>query len=107
MKNDYKRKIRGLWSLIGNTPLLEIEFMFKKKKRILYAKAENLNMTGSIKDRMAFHILEQGYTRGILKQGNLIVEATSGNTGIAFATDCSAARFRRLSNSSTYLPCPN
>ena len=42
-------------------------------------------MTGSIKDRMAFHILEQGYSRGILKPGNLIIEATSGNTGIAFS----------------------
>jgi cysteine synthase A len=59
--------------------------MFGGKKRTLYAKAENLNMTGSIKDRMAFHILEQGYARGILKPGNLIIEATSGNTGIAFA----------------------
>lgn len=86
MGNDNKRRIRGLWSLIGNTPLLEIEFMFMGKKSILYAKAENLNMTGSIKDRMAFHILEQGYARGILKPGNLIVEATSGNTGIAFAS---------------------
>ena len=53
--------------------------------RTLYAKAENLNMTGSIKDRMAFHILEQGYARGNLKPGNLVIEATSGNTGIAFA----------------------
>jgi cysteine synthase A len=64
---------------------MAIEFMFGGKKRTLYAKAENLNMTGSIKDRMAFHILEQGYARGILKPGNLIIEATSGNTGIAFA----------------------
>jgi cysteine synthase A len=59
--------------------------MFGGKKRTLYAKAENLNMTGSIKDRMAFHILEQGYARGVLKPGNLVIEATSGNTGIAFA----------------------
>lgn len=60
--------------------------MYKEKKRTIYAKAENLNMTGSIKDRMAFHILEQGYKRGILKPGDLIIEATSGNTGIAFAS---------------------
>ncbi len=85
MKNAQNSRIQGLSSLIGNTPLLEIEFLFKGEKRKLYAKAENLNMTGSIKDRMAFHIIEQGYLRGILKPGNLIIEATSGNTGIAFA----------------------
>ncbi len=42
-------------------------------------------MTGSIKDRMAFHILQRGYERGTLKPGDLIIEATSGNTGIAFS----------------------
>lgn len=78
-------KLREFSSMIGNTPLLEIEFTFQGEKRVLYAKAENLNMTGSIKDRMAFHILDQGYTRGDLKPGDLIVEATSGNTGIAFS----------------------
>ena len=85
MENGKQARICGLSSLIGNTPLLAIEFMFGGQKRTLYAKAENLNMTGSIKDRMAFHILEQGYARGILKPGNLVIEATSGNTGISFA----------------------
>jgi len=84
-ENGNRTRIRGLSSMISNTPLLAIEFMFEGKKRTLYAKAENLNMTGSIKDRMALHILDQGYARGILKPGNLIIEATSGNTGIAFA----------------------
>jgi len=84
-ENEYQNRIRGLSSLIGNTPLLAIQFTFKGQKRVLYAKAENLNMTGSIKDRMAFHILEKGFTRGILKPGSMIIEATSGNTGIAFA----------------------
>ncbi len=84
-KNYYNNRIRGLSSLIGNTPLLEIDFIYKGKKRSIFAKAENLNMTGSIKDRMALHILDQGYSRGILNPGNLIIEATSGNTGIAFA----------------------
>ena len=84
-ENGNKSRINELSCLIGNTPLLAIDLMFKEKKHTLYAKAENMNMTGSIKDRMALHILEQGYARGILKPGNLIIEATSGNTGIAFA----------------------
>ncbi len=79
------RRIRGLSSLVGNTPLLAVEFLFQGQKRKLYAKAENLNMTGSIKDRMAFHILEKGYARGALNTGELVIEATSGNTGISFA----------------------
>lgn len=84
VSSDYQRRVRELSPLIGNTPLLAIEFLFRGEKRILYAKAENLNMTGSIKDRMAFFILQQGYARGALKEGDLIAEATSGNTGIAF-----------------------
>jgi cysteine synthase A len=51
----------------------------------LYAKAEHLNFTGSTKDRMAFHILRRAYREGRIKPGDQIVEATSGNTGIAFA----------------------
>jgi cysteine synthase A len=84
-ESDSQRRVQLLSSLIGNTPLLAIDFVFKGKNRTIYAKAENLNMTGSIKDRMAAYILEQGYTRGILKPGNMIIEATSGNTGIAFS----------------------
>jgi cysteine synthase A len=82
---DRHRRIRELSSLIGNTPLLAIEFSYRDEKRIIYAKAENLNMTGSIKDRMAFHILKRAYETGTLVPGGLIIEATSGNTGIAFS----------------------
>jgi len=83
--DDQSLRARGLSSLIGNTPLLAIEFLFRGEPRTIYAKAENLNMTGSIKDRMAFHILRKGYERGRLRPGDWIVEATSGNTGISFA----------------------
>ena len=77
--------IEDLSSLIGNTPLLAIDFKYQGVKRTIYAKAENLNMTGSIKDRMAFHILRKAYERRTLEPGGLIIEATSGNTGIAFS----------------------
>ena len=83
--NSNQRRIRGLTSLIGNTPLLAINFTFQGRERTIYAKAENLNMTGSIKDRMALHIMEQGYAGNILKPGDSIIEATSGNTGISFS----------------------
>ena len=79
------RRIRGLKCLVGNTPLLALDFEYRGEKRVLYAKAEHLNMTGSIKDRMALHIIRRGYERGFLHGGDRIVEATSGNTGIAVA----------------------
>jgi cysteine synthase A len=78
-------RVHELSSLIGNTPLLGIDFTFHGRRRTIYAKAEHTNMTGSIKDRMALHILAQGYASGMLRPGDTIAEATSGNTGIAFA----------------------
>ncbi len=72
-------------SLIGNTPLLAVHFHYKGKRRTLFAKAEHLNLSGSIKDRMAFHILATAYKDGEIRKGYTIAEATSGNTGISFA----------------------
>ena len=83
-------RIRQLKHMIGNTPLLAIRFSFRGKRRVIYAKAEHLNMTGSIKDRMAFHILKKAYEDGRIQRGDTIVEATSGNTGISFAAIGSA-----------------
>jgi cysteine synthase A len=78
-------RFKQLKHMIGNTPLLAIRFAFRGKERTIYAKAEHLNMTGSIKDRMAFHILKRAYQDGHIQAGDTIAEATSGNTGISFA----------------------
>src|SRR3954451_12772610 len=78
-------RFKRLKHMIGNTPLLAISFLFRGKERVIYAKAEQLNMTGSIKDRMAFHILKSAYQQGHIQTGDPIAEATSGNTGISFA----------------------
>jgi cysteine synthase A len=78
-------RLRGLGSLVGNTPLLAIDLRFRGRPRTVYAKAESLNMTGSVKDRMALHILRRASETGALRAGDTIVEATSGNTGISFA----------------------
>ena len=72
-------------ALVGNTPLLAIHLRFRGRLGVVYAKAENLNMTGSVKDRMGLHILVEARKRGQLAEGGLVVEATSGNTGISFA----------------------
>lgn len=77
--------IENLSAYIGNTPLLAIECEYRGEKRTVYAKSENLNMTGSIKDRMALHVISKAYKTGNLKPGDMIIEATSGNTGISFS----------------------
>lgn len=78
-------RLNGLRRLVGNTPLLAIHYRWRGRQRTVYAKSEQLNLTGSIKDRMALHILDEATRDGSLQPGDTIVEATSGNTGIAFA----------------------
>ncbi len=79
------RRFAELRHMIGNTPLLAIRCTWHGRPRVIYAKAEHLNMTGSIKDRMAFHILRTAYAEGRIAPDDSIIEATSGNTGISFA----------------------
>ncbi len=79
------RSVAALRQLVGNTPLLEVLYRFDGRERRLYAKYESLNMTGSVKDRMACHILGEAYASDELQPGDTIVEASSGNTGISFA----------------------
>ncbi len=82
---DSLQRLKGIKSLIGNTPLLQIDFTWRGKPRSIFAKAEYLNLTGSIKDRMAYHILRKAYENGTLQPDARIAEATSGNTGISFS----------------------
>jgi len=77
--------LNNLQALYGNTPLIEVAFKYKNKNRKIYAKYEAFNFSGSIKDRMAIHILRKAYEANEIKEGDAIVEATSGNTGIAFS----------------------
>ena len=80
-----EQRLRSLGRMIGNTPMLAIEFTFRGRSRVLHAKAEHFNLTGSIKDRMALHILRSAYAEGRVATGDTIAEATSGNTGISIA----------------------
>lgn len=80
-----QRRLQTLRAMVGNTQMLVIDYRFRGRVGRVCAKAEHLNLSGSIKDRMALHILESAYADGTLRPGDCIVEATSGNTGIAFA----------------------
>ena len=79
------RSVESVAALVGQTPLLEIRYRFNSQPRRLFAKYEIMNMTGSVKDRMALHILRRARERGELEAGAVICEATSGNTGISFS----------------------
>lgn len=70
---------------IGNTPIVNIKIRYKDKIVNVYSKLEYYNYSGSIKDRLAYYIINESYKNGSLKKDMPIVEATSGNTGIAFA----------------------
>lgn len=70
---------------IGNTPLVRINKLNPNPAVELYAKVEGFNPTGSIKDRIALKMIEQAESEGTLAKGKIIIEATSGNTGIALA----------------------
>jgi cysteine synthase A len=78
-------KFKALTRLVGNTPLVSIHFRYHDSHRIIFAKSEYLNLTGSIKDRMAVRILEKAYAERKIAPGHTVAEATSGNTGISFA----------------------
>jgi len=76
---------KHLWCLVGNTPMLELQYTYKGKASHIYVKCEQYNLTGSIKDRMALYILYKAYMNCAIRPSDVIVEATSGNTGIAFS----------------------
>ncbi|MDO5849583.1 MAG: cysteine synthase family protein [Methanobacteriaceae archaeon] len=75
----------NLDKLIGNTPMIKINYEYEGKKGSVYTKLEFYNYSGSIKDRIALYIIEKERANGNLKEGQTIVEVTSGNTGIAFS----------------------
>lgn len=85
MNQTVKEKFAKIAPLISRTPLLEIKLTYKGEPRVIYAKAEYYNLSGSIKDRVAYYILKKAYEDGTIKETDKIVEATSGNTGIAFS----------------------
>ena len=79
---------QGAVELIGNTPLVEVinlEQQEALKARVL-VKLEYLNPAGSVKDRIAKAMLEDAEAKGLLKKGSVIIEPTSGNTGIGLAS---------------------
>ncbi len=77
--------VMNIEKLIGNTPMIKINYEYEGKKGSIYTKLEYYNYSGSIKDRMALYVIQKEKENGNLKDNQAIVEVTSGNTGIAFS----------------------
>ena len=94
MANIYK----GAVELIGNTPLVEVTNIEKELdlKAILLVKLEYFNPAGSVKDRIAKAMIEDAEAKGLLKEGSVIIEPTSGNTGIGLAAIAAAKGYRAI-----------
>lgn len=84
--------------LIGNTPLLEVTNLEKSKglEAKLLVKLEYFNPSGSVKDRAAYYMVKDAEEKGILKDGSVIIEPTSGNTGIGLASIAAARGYRTI-----------
>jgi len=78
---------------IGRTPVIRLQRMAPANVR-LYAKAESFNPGGSVKDRLAIAIILDAEARGLIKPGDTVIEATSGNTGVALAMVCAARGYK-------------
>ena len=76
---------RYMEKTIGNTPLIKIKYQYQGKINYIYTKLESYNLTGSIKDRVAYYMITKAKQRGDLKENMQVIEATSGNTGISLA----------------------
>lgn len=72
-------------TVIGNTPMAKIRYRYFGKEREIYTKLEMFNLTGSIKDRVAYYMIKNAKEKGVLKENIPIIEATSGNTGISLS----------------------
>ena len=86
---------------IGNTPMIKIKYKNNEKINYIYTKLESYNPTGSIKDRVAYYMINKAKERGKLKENMPIVEATSGNTGISLSAF--GAYFKQELNTTTFV----
>lgn len=77
--------MKDMKNILGSTPIIKINYIYNNKRKSIYSKLEYYSLTGSIKDRVAYYILKNAKERGELKDNMPIIEATSGNTGIALA----------------------
>jgi threonine synthase len=90
----YGTPVDNISETIGNTPMVKINDKICPPGRTIYAKCEFFNPLSSVKDRLALSIIETAEKEGKLKPGDTVIEATSGNTGIAVAMMCAQRGYK-------------
>jgi cysteine synthase A len=90
------RVAASVLELIGGTPLVRLNRIPKSGGATVLAKVESLNPAGSVKDRIAYAMVEDAERRGVLKPGATVVEPTSGNTGVGLAMVCAVRSYRLI-----------
>ena len=90
------RKVNNILELVGDTPLVRINRLNPNPGVTVYAKLEFMNPGGSVKDRPALNMIEQAEKRGELTKDKILLEATSGNTGIGLAMACAVKGYKML-----------
>jgi cysteine synthase B len=91
-----KQQYPTIESTIGNTPLVRLQRMLANPRSVVLAKLEGNNPAGSVKDRPAMSMIREAEVRGLIKPGDTIIEATSGNTGIALAMAAAIRGYRLI-----------
>ncbi|MEJ2740253.1 MAG: pyridoxal-phosphate dependent enzyme [Dehalococcoidia bacterium] len=86
--------VNTVTDLIGETPMIKINKLVSKESASIYAKLEWYNISGSVKDRMALYLIEYAEAMGTLSRDKIILEATSGNTGIALSLIAACKGYR-------------
>lgn len=85
---------KDITELIGNTPLVKLNTPSKLTGTTILGKCEFMNPTSSVKDRLSFNMIRRALEKGLIKEGTIIIEPTSGNTGIALASQCAALKLK-------------
>lgn len=98
MEKPQLRVCENILETIGKTPLIKLSKVLSQQNITcqIYAKAEFMNPGGSIKDRIAFQMIEEAELKGAIKPGDTIVEFTSGNIGISLACVCSVKGYKLI-----------
>ena len=84
----------NILDIVGNTPLVRLNNIVEPNMATVFAKMENLNPSGSVKDRMAINMVRRAEEEGLLKPGGTLVESTSGNTGLGLAMAAATRGYR-------------